>query len=157
MTQKLEDLLNIDHDEQEHKEIVVVDTKNAIDAVKDVDAAILELTDVATHGQEMDQLSNLALDNHEEMMEAGRNSDPKDAARLFEIAATMQKIALDALNNKAKARLKAAELLTKKKVVDRDDEIKDADVLEGDYTSGKSVLTGDRNEVLKKLNTGEIK
>lgn len=157
MTKKLEDLLNIDHeDEGVKKELMIVDNNDALSDLSDLDSKVMELSDVDQHSQEMEQISNKALENHDELMDMGRNADPKDAARLFEVSATMLKIAHDALSNKTKARLKAAELLTKKKVADQAKELEEADVIENVQHDEKPVLTGDRNDVLKKLKDGEI-
>lgn len=148
MTKKLDDLYGVSEEAakklEETKDLVVVDQNNAAADIKDLDQAVLDLSEVHQHELDMDKLAVTAMDGYEAIIELAENSEPKDTSRLLEVAAKMLSNAIEAKNSKVKARHKAAELLMKKKEADNNQELDEADVI--DDNGG---VVGDRNKILE--------
>lgn len=151
MTKKLDELFGMAEESskklEESTDLVVVDNNNAVDNIPDADQAILDLSEVRQHEMDMDTIATTAMDGYEAIIELAENAEPNQTARLLEVAATMLKNAIDAKNSKVRARHKAAELLLKKKVVESNEELEDAEVVENDNT-----VSGDRNKILDMIN-----
>lgn len=147
MTKKLDELFGMTEETakklEESKDLVVVDSNHIADNIVDQDRAILDLSEVAQHSTDMDTLATTAMDGYEIIIELAENAEPNQTARLLEVAATMMKNAIDAKNSKVKARHKAAELLLKRRVVENNEELDDASVIDEEET-----VSGDRNKIL---------
>jgi hypothetical protein len=168
MTKKLEDILNLPNvkeafkqvDEKEKnkefKEKSVgknVDPKTAA-ALKatyaEFDKIEKALPQVKGLGElsdlEMDKLAVEAEESYKNLMDLGMNVDSRYSGRIFEVASTMLRNAIDAKSQKIDKKLKMVELQLKKLKIDKDggDETSDAVESEG-------FVISDRNELMKKL------
>jgi hypothetical protein len=82
-------------------------------------------------------------------MDLGMNVEPRYSSRVFEVASTMLKNAIDAKSAKIDKKLKMIELQLKKAKLDQDAQGKDP---EGTGAiQGEGVLITDRNSLLEKL------
>ena len=136
MTKQLADLLNIE--QRDPKEIIVADKNDYSNQIANIDETIIELSSVTQFETDMDALASTAMDAYH-------------APSYYSVAAQMHRNAMEAKNNSVKARLKAMDLLMKKKSLDMKKELDDADVIDEDDVSESGVITGDRNSVLASL------
>ena len=74
------------------------------------------------------------------------NVDSRYSGRIFEVASTMLRNAIDAKSNKIDKKLKMVELQLKKQKIDKDDD-KDTGTVEAQ----DGFVISDRNELMKKL------
>ena len=162
MTKKLEELLNL----PETQEIVKAETKkkkldpkatapadNLFRDLGDIDKIAAALPQVKGLGDisdtELDALAQRATDAYDDLMDLGMNVEPRYSSRVFEVASTMLKNAIDAKSAKIDKKLKMIELQLKKAKLDQDAQVKDPD---GAGTiAGEGVLITDRNSLLEKL------
>ena len=157
MTKKLEEILNL----PESKKIVKQEEKQAkkaelaqpfirsIDEFDKISAAlpaVKGLGDVAD--SELDELAKRAVDAYDDIMDLGMNVEARYSSRLFEVAGSMLKNAIDAKSAKIDKKLKMIELQLKKQKLDQDA----ASNGEGGLTiPGDGVIITDRNSLLEKL------
>jgi len=83
------------------------------------------------------------------LMDLGMNVEVRYSGRIFEVASSMLKNAIDAKTAKVDKKLKAVDLQLKKLKIDKDSP-DDNDVLDG-----KGYVMLDRNELIKKLSEKE--
>lgn len=160
MTKKLEELLNL----PETQEIVKAETKkkkldpkatapadNLFREIGDIDKIASALPQVKGLGDisdgELDALAQRATDAYDDLMDLGMNVEPRYSSRVFEVASTMLKNAIDAKSAKIDKKLKMIELQLKKAKLDQDAQGKDPDA----PIQGEGVLITDRNSLLEKL------
>jgi phosphoenolpyruvate-protein kinase (PTS system EI component) len=81
-------------------------------------------------------------------MNLGMNVEVRHSGKLFEVASTMLKNAVEAKNAKLEKKLRMVELQLKKQRVDQMNKTGDdsADIVEGE-----GYVVGDRNELLKQI------
>ena len=170
MTKKLEDILNLPNVKEaftkvDEKEKEKESKNNGTSAPKNVDpqtATALEKTykefdkisaslpAVKGLGElsdlELDKLAGEAEDSYKNLMDLGMNVDSRYSGRIFEVASTMLRNAIDAKSNKIDKKLKMVELQLKKMKIDKDgnDDI-------GDPVDSEGTIITDRNELMKKL------
>ena len=110
---------------------------NALPQVK----GLGELSDL-----ELDKLAVEAEESYKNLMDLGMNVDSRYSGRIFEVASTMLRNAIDAKGSKIDKKLKMVELQLKKLKIDKDgsDEVSEAVDSEG------TIIT-DRNELMRKL------
>ena len=169
MTKKLEDILNLPNVKEAFKE---VDAKEKEKTAKDTANGKSKNLDPETHKNlqksyaEFDkvaaalpqvkglgELSDLELDilaveaeeSYKNLMDLGMNVDSRYSGRIFEVASTMLRNAIDAKSNKIDKKLKMVELQLKKMKLDKDGE-SDAPIEAQD-----GFVISDRNELMKKL------
>jgi hypothetical protein len=95
---------------------------------------------------EFDELARRATDAYDDLMDLGMNVEARYSGRVFEVAATMLKNAIDAKAAKIDKKLKMVELQLKKQKLDQESNNDDSvDV------SGTGVIISDRNSLLEKL------
>ena len=95
---------------------------------------------------EFDELAQRATDAYDDLMDLGMNVEARYSGRVFEVAATMLKNAIDAKSAKIDKKLKMIELQLKKQKIDQDAGHDDSiDV------SGSGVIVTDRNSLIEKL------
>jgi hypothetical protein len=168
MTKKLEEILNlpdvkqafkqVDQKEKikENKEKVVgknLDPKTQ-EALKktyaEFDKVAAALPQVKGLGElsdlELDKLALEAEDSYKNLMDLGMNVDSRYSGRIFEVASTMLRNAIDAKSNKIDKKLKMVELQLKKLKIDKTGKDDISDPVEAEGT----IIT-DRNELMKKL------
>ena len=170
MTKKLEDILNLPKvkeafakvDEKEkakqvknngHEAPKNVDPKTAIaleKTYKEFDKISSALPQVKGLGDlsdlELDKLAVEAEESYKNLMDLGMNVDSRYSGRIFEVASTMLRNAIDAKGSKIDKKLKMVELQLKKLKIDKtggDDT--------GPVEESEGFVISDRNELMKKL------
>jgi hypothetical protein len=169
MTKKLEDILNlpnvkeefkkVDKKEKEHQAKQVnsvqknVDPKTAKNLEKtyaEFDKIAASLPQVKGLGDlsdlELDKLAVEAEESYKNLMDLGMNVDSRYSGRIFEVASTMLRNAIDAKGSKIDKKLKMVELQLKKLKIDKTggDDV-------GSVEESDGFVISDRNELMKKL------
>lgn len=154
MTKKLEDLFNLDEKApSKKKETTAVVKKEEVKSLDDSYAAVSNITKGLPAIKELDELDDRELDNlaskaeqaYDDLMDLGMNVEVRYSGRIFEVAGTMLKNAIDAKTAKIDKKLKAVDLQLKKYKIDK--EISSDD----DVINGQGFVITDRNELMKKL------
>jgi len=155
MTKRLEELLNLPEskkivkdDEKRQSKSEVAPLLRDISEYDKISAALPQvkgLGDIAD--TELDELAKKATDAYDDLMDLGMNVEARYSARLFEVAGTMLKNAIDAKSAKLDKKLKMIDLQLKKQKLDQD--ANNAD--EGINITGDGVIITDRNSLLEKL------
>lgn len=151
MTKKLEELFNLPEKEEVEKPTVNhADVQSIEDSIKAVEALtsnlpqIKELDDL--DDKELDALAKKAEDAYDDLMDLGMNVEVRYSGRIFEVASSMIKNAIDAKGIKMEKKLKAIDLQLKKLKIDNDSGKDPNDII-----NGQGYVITDRNELLKKL------
>lgn len=115
----------IDHFEQDDSEIYqnLENYNNTLGELQFEDVA-----DFTNYDKEMDELQNKTMDEFDDLMALGKDVEIRHAGEIFQAAAQMAKIALDARNNKMTAKLKFLELKLRKQRNDQIQQKQDADL-----------------------------
>ena len=166
MTKKLEELFNLDEKSDTEKvssEPVVEETsdKEKHEQIKSLDdsmQAMANITGDLPQIRELDSLNEKDLDHladkaekaYDDLMDLGMNVEVRYSGRIFEVASSMLKNAVDAKTAKVDKKLKAIDLQLKKMKLDQDSPEDPNDVLDG-----KGYVMLDRNELMKKLSGKE--
>ena len=169
MTKKLEDILNLPNVKEEFKKVDKkekeikdnqsngvqknVDPKTAKNLEKtyaEFDKISASLPQVKGLGDlsdlELDKLAVEAEESYKNLMDLGMNVDSRYSGRIFEVASTMLRNAIDAKGSKIDKKLKMVELQLKKLKIDKtggDDT--------GPVEESEGFVISDRNELMKKL------
>ena len=158
MTKKLEEILNL----PTSKEVIKQEEKKKLKAEKEKPEAFLRdmsefdkiaaaLPQVKGLGDladgELDELAKKAVDAYDDIMDLGMNVEARYSSRLFEVASSMLKNAIDAKSAKLDKKLKMIELQIKKAKLDQDANSADDSV----SLHGEGVIITDRNSLLEKL------
>jgi molybdopterin converting factor small subunit len=159
MTKRIEELLNLDEASSSKKTMRPIDEELAakaqeIKSVEDSLATISETTKNLPQIAELNDLDDRELDNlatkaeqaYDDLMDLGMNVEVRYAGRIFEVAGSMMKNAIDAKSAKIEKKLKAVDLQLKKYKLDKDSQDDPNNVL-----NGEGYIITDRNELLKKL------
>ena len=151
---KLEELLDL----PENKEIINRDINRSVNepsgevsTIKD----ILELDKISAalpyvkglgeaSDKELDDLAQRATNAYDDLMDLGMNIEPRFSGRIFEVASTMLKNAIDAKTAKIDKKLKMIELQLKKQKLDENDKNEETEI-----NVNGCVIT-DRNSLLEK-------
>ena len=156
MTKKLEDLLNL----PESKKIVKQEEKeqrkaelsqpfmrdiSEFDKISAALPMVKGLGDIADG--ELDELARKATEAYDDIMDLGMNVEARYSARMFEVAASMLKNAIDAKSAKLDKKLKMIDLQLKKQKIDQDA----TGGNDGVTLQGEGVIITDRNSLLEKL------
>jgi hypothetical protein len=156
MTKKLEDLLNLPESKkivkQEEKEQRKADLAqpfmrdmSEFDKIAAALPMVKGLGDIADG--ELDELARKATEAYDDIMDLGMNVEARYSARMFEVAASMLKNAIDAKSAKLDKKLKMIDLQLKKQKIDQDATGGD----DGITLPGEGVIITDRNSLLEKL------
>lgn len=167
MTKKLEELFNMEDQkvaeeqnaatEENPIEQKTIDPEVAQQEIKSVDAsykAIAQVTQDLPQMRELDEMGEGELDHlatkaeqaYDDLMDLGMNVEVRYSGRIFEVAGSMLKNAIDAKTAKVDKKLKAVDLQLKKLKIDRDSPEDPNELVDG---TGYVML--DRNELIKKL------
>lgn len=154
MTKKLEELFNLESAQSEKTEPVPVKEHQEVKSLDDSYQAVAEITKGLPQIRELDELDDKELDNlatkaeqaYDDLMDLGMNVEVRYSGRIFEVAGTMLKNAIDAKSAKIDKKLKAVDLQLKKYKIDRD-----ANDDPNDVINGQGYIVTDRNDLLKKL------
>jgi hypothetical protein len=95
---------------------------------------------------ELDKLAVEAEDSYKNLMDLGMNVDSRYSGRIFEVASTMLRNAIDAKSSKIDKKLKMVELQLKKQKLDNDNQEDGPPAVESEGT----IITN-RNDLMKKL------
>lgn len=166
MTKKLEELLNLPESKKITKSTMEKSSRsvykkraqenthpdNLFQDFGDIDKIETALPRVKGLGDisdgELDALATRATDAYDSLMDLGMNVDPRFSGRIFEVASSMLKNAIDAKNSKIDKKLKMVELQLKKQKIEQDAKMsKDSQ----DPIAGQGILITDRNSLLEKL------
>lgn len=166
MTKKLEELFNLedqkDTDSSETTEVEIVPenieenhqkVKSVDDSYKAIQSATKDLPEIReldNMGEgELDHLASKAEKAYDDLMDLGMNVEVRYSGRIFEVASSMMKNAIEAKTAKVEKKLKAVDLQLKKLKIDKDSGDED------DILDGKGYVMLDRNELIKKLGEKE--
>jgi hypothetical protein len=154
MTKKLEELFNLEEKAGREPPVEVKAEHTEVRSLDDSYKAVAEITRGLPQIKELDELDDSELDNlarkaeeaYDDLMDLGMNVEVRYSGRIFEVAGSMLKNAIDAKAAKVDKKLKAVDLQLKKYKIDKDNNEDPNDVING---QGYVVL--DRNELIKKL------
>ena len=169
MTKKLEEILNLPNIKEEFKKVDKkekeikdnqsngvqknVDPKTAKNLEKtyaEFDKIAASLPQVKGLGDlsdlELDKLAIEAEESYKTLMDLGMNVDSRYSGRIFEVASTMLRNAIDAKGSKIDKKLKMVELQLKKLKIDKTGGDDTGPIEESD-----GFVISDRNELMKKL------
>jgi hypothetical protein len=159
MTKKLEELLNlpdskkiIKDEEKQQAKIEIAKTQPLLRDVSEFDKIAAALPQVKGLGDvsdsEFDALAQRATDAYDDLMDLGMNVEARYSGRIFEVAGTMLKNAIDAKAAKIDKKLKMIELQLKKQKLDQDAAGGED---HGINLNGDGVIITDRNSLIEKL------
>lgn len=154
MTRKLEEILNL----PDSKEITKKEEPKRVKQVPPsfrnmsefdkISAALPPVTGLGDlSDSEFDDLAEKASNAYDDLMDLGMNVEARYSARLFEVASSMLKNAIDAKSAKVDKKLKMIELQLKKQKIDADTSGED----NGINIQGEGFVVSDRNSLLEKL------
>ena len=169
MTRKLEDILNLpnvkeafakvdakeksreDKDKPTIPKNVDPQTAKALEKTyQEFDKIAAALPQVKGLGElsdlELDKLAMEAEDSYKNLMDLGMNVDSRYSGRIFEVASSMLRNAIDAKSQKIDKKLKIVELQLKKLKIDKDGSDDGSEPVESE-----GMIISDRNELMKKL------
>ena len=95
---------------------------------------------------ELDKLAMEAEESYKNLMDLGMNVDSRYSGRIFEVASSMLRNAIDAKSQKIDKKLKIVELQLKKLKIDKDGSDDGSEPVESE-----GMIISDRNELMKKL------
>ena len=125
-----------------------VNIKRALSVAEKIDKALPQVKDLESHDKDMDGYATDAMNSFRELMDLGMNSEARHAGKMFEVAATMLKNAVESKNAKADKKLRMIELQLKKQRVDQWDKRDDK---QEEVIEGEGYVVGDRNKLLDQL------
>ena len=166
MTKKLEDILNLPNVKEAFKKVDQEEKSKQINSVQknvdpktaknlektyaEFDKIAASLPQVKGLGElsdlELDKLAVEAEESYKTLMDLGMNVDSRYSGRIFEVASTMLRNAIDAKGSKIDKKLKMVELQLKKLKIDKTGKDDLGTIEESD-----GFVISDRNELMKKL------
>ena len=170
MTKKLEEILNLPNVKEEFKKVDKKEKeiqnanktisksknldpethKNLQKSYAEFDKIAASLPQVKGLGDlsdlELDKLAVEAEESYKTLMDLGMNVDSRYSGRIFEVASTMLRNAIDAKGSKIDKKLKMVELQLKKLKIDKTGKDDLGTIEESD-----GFVISDRNELMKKL------
>ena len=146
---KLEEILNLPESKtvikKAEKEELKQANKTALRDISEFDKISAALPQVKGLGDmsdgEFDSLAQRATDAFDDLMDLGMNVEARYSGRVFEVASTMLKNAIDAKAAKIDKKLKMIELQIKKEKLDKETVNDSIDI------SGTGVIVSDRNSL----------
>ena len=152
---KLEEILNLP---ESKKTIKKAEKDQSVEAVQPLLRDMSEFDKIAAalpqvkglgdiSDTEFDALAQRATDAFDDLMDLGMNVEARYSGRVFEVAGSMLKNAIDAKAAKIDKKLKMIELQIKKQKLDQDANQDD----QGIDVSGTGVIVTDRNSIIEKL------
>lgn len=163
MTKKLEELFNLPEAEEntenndtestaeatntiEQNRAMIQDVDRAIDKI---DEALPFVNDLDTSDAELDELSELAKEKFQDLIDLGMNVEARYSGHILATAGTLLGHAITAKEAKLKKKLQMVDLQLKKARLDHQTRQTDGDKLI-DAEDGQGVVL-DRNELLKQI------
>jgi hypothetical protein len=150
---KLEEILNLPENKKDikkaEKENLPADSQALLRDISEYDKIAAALPMVKGLGdigdKELDDLAQRATDAYDDLMDLGMNVEARYSGRIFEVAGTMLKNAIDAKSAKLDKKLKMIELQLKKQKLDQETNPEDNAI------QGQGVIISDRNSLVEKL------
>ena len=160
MTQKLSELFNLPPLEDttvEQAETTIEENRMLIEetdlAIDKIDAALPYVNDLDTSDNELDELSNLAKEKFQDLIDLGMNVEARFSGHILATAGTLLGHAITAKQAKLDKKLRMVDLQLKKArldlQIDQANKKSDGDKLV-DAEDGQGVVI-DRNELLKQI------
>lgn len=160
MTQKLTELFNLpptDETTVESAEHTIEENRALIEetdlAIDKIDAALPFVNDLDTSDKELDELSDLAKEKFQDLIDLGMNVEARFSGHILATAGTLLGHAITAKQAKIDRKIRTVDLQLKKMRLDQQ-ALKDAQKTDGDKLldaeDGKGVVL-DRNELLKQI------
>jgi hypothetical protein len=157
MTRKLEEILNL----PDSRAITAAAAAEAVILPKQkkpksfrnisdfdkISAALPKVKGLGDVDTEFDELARRATEAYDDLMDLGMNVEARYSARVFEVASSMLKNAIDAKSAKIDKKLKMIELQLKKQKIDNDANPADR----GIEIQGDGYIVSDRNSLLDRL------
>jgi len=131
------------------------DFKNALDSAAELENTVARHADFKEHDDEMNEVSAHAMESYEMLMDFGMNCTPAHAGSIFDTAATMLKISLDARNSKSDKKLKVWRLQIEQARLMRDME-KQRDDSGEIIDNNNNQIKGSRNAIIEGIKSGKI-
>jgi hypothetical protein len=119
--------------------------EDAISISEKINTALSEVRGMDGHDKEMDDIAQQAIDSYQQLMSLGMNMSDMAAGPVFNNAAQMLKIALEAKDSKVSRKLKQVDLMLKKARLDQQ-------TAKDDPHEEVQAQVLDRNELLKLIN-----
>jgi hypothetical protein len=129
---------------QEEQKVLMGELSNS----EKINQALTAVEGFAEHDTDMDDIATKALDTFKELHDLGLQVTDAHAGKIFEVASTMLKTALEAKDAKASRKLKQVELMIKKQKLDQDRG-------EGGSGEGGGGTEFDRNELLSLIKNSQ--
>jgi len=162
MTKKLEELFNLPESEEVNEEEAKqsIEENRAViqqvdEAIDKIDAALPFVNDLDISDKELDDLSDLAKEKFQDLIDLGMNVEARFSGHILATAGTLLGHAITAKEAKLKKKLQMVDLQLKKARLDHQMKQTDGDKIV-DAEDGQGVVL-DRNELLKQIlgkNTG---
>ena len=160
MTQKLEELFNLppaDTTTPEEANTTIEENRAIIQevdlAIDKIDAALPYVNDLDTSDKELDDLSDLAKEKFQDLIDLGMNVEARFSGHILATAGTLLGHAITAKQAKLDKKLRMVDLQLKKARLDaqiaKDSNKSDGDKIV-DAEDGRAVIL-DRNELLKQI------
>jgi hypothetical protein len=156
MTQKLEELFNLpppDATTPEEAKTSIEENRAIIKevdlAIDKIDAALPFVNDLDTSDRELDELSDLAKEKFQDLIDLGMNVEARFSGHILATAGTLLGHAITAKQAKLDKKLRMVDLQLKKARLDQQNSKNDGEKLI-DAADGKAVIL-DRNELLKQI------
>ena len=146
-----EEVQKEDGEQTESESIQNTDTTpilRAITTAEKIDRALPQVTGLDAEDKDMDTYANEAMKSYQDLMNLGMNVEVRHSGKLFEVASTMLKNAVEAKNAKLEKKLRMVELQLKKQRVDQMGKTGDSST---DIVEGEGYVVGDRNGLLKQI------
>jgi hypothetical protein len=165
VTRKLETLLNLPEYQTEANEIKdkIKQEKTNLQELDIVDQTITDIDTVSASlpivsglghvaDKELDDLAEKATKAYEDLMDLGMNVESRYSSRIFEVASTMLKNAIDAKTAKLDKKLKVVELQLRKQRLEHDIATRERkNNSDNDAIDMTEYVVTDRNSLLEKL------
>lgn len=160
MTQKLSELFNLpalDEPTVEAVETTIEENRAMIEemdlTIDKIDAALPHVNDLDVTDKELDELSDLAKDKFQDLMDLGMNVEARFSGHILATAGTLLGHAITAKQAKIDRKIRTIDLQLKKMRLDQQ-AAKDAQKTDGDKLldaeDGRGIVL-DRNELLKRI------
>jgi len=153
---KLEELFNLppadelnstaEEPQEESQQLPVLEA--TLSLADKIDKALPEVKDMETADTDLDNYAEIAEGAFKDLMDLGRNMDDRNSGKIFEVASSMLKNAIDAKNTKLEKKLRMIELQLKKAKFDADQN--KANGNEPGVIDGQTMVM-DRNALLAQL------
>lgn len=157
MTQKLQELFNLEipnanstvedaEESIEKNRAIIEEVATAIDKI---DAALPFVDDLDISDQELDELSNLAKEKFEDLMDLGMNVEARFSGAILQTAGTLLGHAISAKQAKIDRKLRTIDLQLKKAKLDQATQKSEGQKILDAADGGGMII--DRNELLKQI------